>query len=126
MANFKANDGKEYTVAIDGYVLHRARTHGKLSLTSLFDGSQRNADGGIAIDPALLIELCYYGCEHNAKIKSGKVTKEDFLRSLTGLALTGAIQATAEALTVCLSPPAGTPQETTDGKGADDDSPLEL
>jgi len=124
MANFKDASGKEYTIAIDGYVLHRARTHGKLSLTALFDGSQRNAEGGMLVDPALLIELCYYGCEHNSKIKSGKVTKEEFLRALVGKALTGAIQATADALTECLAPPAESSQETETVGGAADEAPL--
>jgi len=124
MANvFKDTQGREYTVMIDGYVLHRARSLGKLSLTSMFVSDQENQGGKMPLDPVLLIELCYYGCEHSSRIRAGKVSKEQFLRNLVGKSLTDAIQATAEALKDCLAPSPGE-EETPDTEGVDGEGPL--
>lgn len=101
MATFRDNDGREYSVAIDGYVLSRVRAHGKVSLAALFEQGRDAA----AMDPAILLEICYYGCEHCARIRSGKISKEEFLRALTGRALTDAIRATAEAMAECFAAP---------------------
>jgi hypothetical protein len=120
MAQFKDNVGREYTVAIDGYVLHRARTNGKLSLSGLFEQAQKTESGGGGMpDPAMMLELCFYGCEHCSRIRAGKVTKEDFLRALTGQALLDALTATAEALSVCLRP-AGAEADASDADDAGD------
>jgi len=103
---FKDKQGREYTVVIDGYVLSRARTHGRLSLSDILP--QRGPDGIMQapkVDPAFMIELCFYGCEHCARIASGKVSKEEFLRSLTGKVMQDAIEATTDALMTCLAPP---------------------
>lgn len=107
MATFRGKDGKEWTVVIDGFVLSRARSHGKIDLGKVFEGvAKAGAEGGgFPVDPVILLELCFYGCEHNARIKAGKVDKEEFLRMLIGKTLTDALQATAEALGECFSPP---------------------
>jgi hypothetical protein len=110
MASFRDKQGREWTVVVDGYVLHRARSHGKIDLGSVFAGLARASElgkegEGFPLDPAILLELCFYGCEGNARIRAGKVDKEEFLRMLTGKTMTDAMQATAEALGECFASP---------------------
>lgn len=94
---FKDARGRDWTVVIDGYVLYRARTNGKVDLSAL----TTQAMAGGAIDPAILVELAFYGCEHQARIQAGKVDKEDFLRALKGAAMVPALEATAGAVMEC-------------------------
>ena len=105
MSTFYDNKGRQWTVVITGKQLCRARSHGKINLSDLFAGMQASADGKVAVDPVLLLELCYYGCADNARVLAGKVDKDDFLEALTGKALTDALQATAEAMQECFAPP---------------------
>jgi len=106
-ATFKDSRGREWTVLINGRVLVRARNHGKINISDLFSAISESQERGqgIRVDPALLLDLCFYGCEHNSKIQSRKVDKDDFLEALSGEAIPSAIQATAEALTECFSVP---------------------
>ena len=96
-SRFKDSKGREWNVVVDGYVLGRARTHGKLDLSSVIN----SAMNGGSIDPAVLLELAFYGCEHHSRIQAGKITKEDFLRSLKGKAMIPALEATASAVAEC-------------------------
>lgn len=94
---FKDSRGRDWTVAIDGYVLYRAKTNGKVDLSNLVNQAMH----GGTIDPAILVELAFYGCEHHSRIEAGKVSKEDFLRALKGEAMTAALEATAAAIATC-------------------------
>lgn len=108
MNTFRDKMGREWTVVVDGYVLHRARSHGNINLAAVFAGLEKavNAgEGGFTVDPSVLLDLCYYGCEHNARIQAKKVDKQDFLRMLTGKTLADALAATASALGQCFAPP---------------------
>lgn len=71
----------------------------------LFSAAASAEGGRVVVDPALLLELCFYGCEHNSRIQTRKVDKDEFLEMLTGKALADAIQATAAALTECFAAP---------------------
>ena len=105
MATFKDSANREWTVIIDGAVLVRARTHGGLNIGEVMAAAQKVAPGQPAeVDPALLLDLCYYGCERNSRIVAGKVDKNEFLRSLKGQPMIDAISAAAEALSECFSP----------------------
>jgi len=96
--SFKDSKGRDWTVVIDGYVLGRARSHGKLDLSGVINGAMK---GNLCPDPAVLLELAFYGCEHHSRIQSGKVTKEDFLRALKGSAMQPALEAAASGLMEC-------------------------
>ena len=98
---FRDAEGREWTVVIDGYVLWRARAEGGVDFGSLL----RPAD---VPDIAAMLALCYFGCEHNARMRAGKMTREDFLRALCGESLNAAIAATTAALVECLAPPTTT------------------
>lgn len=94
---FKDARAREWTVNVDGYVLYRARTDGDVDLSALTAQAMK----GGAIDPAILVELAFYGCEHQARIQAGKVDKEDFLRALHGEAMVPALEAVAAAVMEC-------------------------
>ena len=122
-ATFKDARGRDWTVVIDGYVLYRARSDGKVDLSELVAGAM----AGGKIDPGILAELCFYGCEHQSRIESGKVTKEDFLRGLKGPVMMAALEATTVAVLECFgvedkeAPPAGPPEDA----GAGENGPKE-
>lgn len=105
-ANFRDGQGRDWSVVVNGRVLVRARTHGKLNIGDLFTAAGGSIDGRMSVDPALLLDLCYYACEHNSRIQAKKVDKEEFLESLTGPTMIEAIRATGEALAECFSAPA--------------------
>lgn len=107
---FRDSKGREWTVAVDGYVLYRARTHGKVDLSAIV---KQAMDGG-SIDPGILVELAFYGCEHHSRIEAGKVSKEDFLRALKGSAMQPALEATAAAVMECFGVE---PDEEGEGEG---------
>lgn len=111
-ARFRDGQGREWSVIINGRVMVRARTHGKLNLGDLFSSVANAESGKMSVDPALLLDLCFYGCEHNARIQSHKVDKDEFLEMLSGPTLAEAIRATAEALTECFAAPEQTKEAT--------------
>ncbi len=126
--SFKDAKGRDWTVVVDGYVLYRARTNGKVDLSSLVAGAmQGGEDGkGAKIDPSILLELCYYGCEHHSRIEAGKVTKEDFLRMLKGAVCMEALEATTQAVFECFGldkkdekPPPGPPEDAGNEKNGE-------
>jgi len=118
---FRDNQGRDWTVSIDGYVLYRARTDGQVDLGDLFASfmSQHEAGAAIPIDPIILLELAFYGCEHNTRIAAGKINKEDFLRAMTGPAFTACIGACGNALTECFAGPQGEEQPSDPTSGAE-------
>jgi len=107
MASFRDRQGREWTVLVDGYVLHNTRMDGGINLGEVFAGAAKASltKENVAVDPAILLALCWQGCKHNARVTSGKVDKEDFLRMLTGKVLTDAMEATVAALLECFAPP---------------------
>jgi hypothetical protein len=115
--SFKDLRGREWTVVIDGYVLYRARTDGKVDLGEIVSGAM----GGRKIDPSILVELCFYGCEHHSRIESGKVSKEEFLRTLTGKVMPAALEATADAVAECFGIELGEEDEAPPGPPEDAD-----
>ena len=104
-AIFRDAQGRDWSVVVNGRVLVRARTHGSLNIGDLFSAVDP-ASGKMSVDPALLLDLCFYGCEHNARIQSKKVDKDEFLEMLSGSTLIEAIRATGEALAECFAAPA--------------------
>ena len=105
--DFKDRHGREWQIVIDGYVLHRAKRIGGLDLKELFAGFTLNEekDGkGIPIDPTVLLELAFFGCEWQAKIKSGEVDIEDFLRAMTRQAFIDCVNACGEAVQIAMAP----------------------
>lgn len=99
---FRDAQGRDWTVIITGKQLVRARNHGKINIGDIIN----HATGEVSMDPALVLDLCYYGCEHNSRIASGKVSKDEFLESMIGAALLSALEATGSALAKCFAPPA--------------------
>ena len=110
---FKDSRGRDWTVIIDGYVLSRARSHGKIDLSTVVNQAMH---GGTP-DPALLLELCFYGCEHHSRIASGKVDKEEFLRGLKGEIMQPALEASAAALMDCFGVKLEEEEEEEEGSG---------
>jgi hypothetical protein len=92
---FRNGDNQEFAVHIDGRVLHRARTHGSVKLGDLSDG----------VDVAVLLELCYYGCEQDPKIRGMGLSKDQFLAKIVGPCFMPAVQATGKALAECFGVP---------------------
>jgi hypothetical protein len=110
-ATFKDVQGREWTVRITGETLCQATSRGiDLDLNKLMSGKLSLQALGV------VLELCWLGVQHNARVAAGQASESDFKAALHGKTMSAALLAAQQALAECFGMEVA-PADPTAGSG---------
>lgn len=96
LTTFRDTRGRDWTVRITGETICAATGRGiDLDLGKLMGGGMSLQALGV------MLELCWLGVQHNARIGAERITEQEFKASLHGHTTTAALEATVAAVAEC-------------------------